>query len=195
MKNTKRLFIASSLHRKLSMKLSEVSHKRSHWPVNWVPEKNYHLTLIFLGKTEESDMSKICEIVASVAQYHSPFDLRFSHWEIYPSRSLKRAKIVWLRSRFNHDLQLLHRDLLKNLRNSNLSCEHISPEIIRPHITLGRIKKRPHPAFTFTPSLPDETLEFKIKNLTVYESKLAKVKGQSSKYIPIESFELNSTQA
>jgi len=195
MKNTKRLFIASPLPHELSMKLSEVSHKRSHWPVNWVLEKNYHLTLIFLGKTEESDISKICRTVASVAQCHSPIDLRLSHWEIYPSKSLKRVKIIWLRSRFNNDLQLLHKDLLKNLRDGNLSCEHVSPEVVRPHITLGRIKKRPHPAFTFTPSLPEDTLELKIKNLTVYESRLAKVKGQNSEYVPVESFELNSTQA
>jgi len=97
--------------------------------------------------------------------------------------------LVWVKTRNNPDLERLFDQLYLTLKAADPDLISFCKTYL-PHVTLGRFKSRPHPAFTFTPSLPrDGTATFVADRLALYKSTLG---TPHSIYKEIHSIALNS---
>lgn len=68
---------------------------RSDWPAaRWVPAQNQHVTLKFLGSTEEARVPEVADACREVAASHAPSPLRLAGLGVFPSR--RRARVLWV---------------------------------------------------------------------------------------------------
>jgi len=106
-----------------------------HEPIKWVEEHNIHITLKFLGETEEQLIPAIGQAVNTVALATAPFSLRLNGIGIFGSSY--QPRVVWagidpyehLSSLMNH----VHESLV------SVGFERDRQNLV-PHLTLGRIK-------------------------------------------------------
>jgi len=61
--------------------------------VRWVAPEAFHLTLKFLGETEEDRVARVREALTTVARAHVPFGLAMAGLGAFPS--LARPRVLW----------------------------------------------------------------------------------------------------
>ncbi|MDO8992329.1 MAG: RNA 2',3'-cyclic phosphodiesterase [Daejeonella sp.] len=62
--------------------------------VKWVPAKNLHLTLKFLGSTPEELLTEINKKLSSIAKLHDRFTCRIFGAGVFPN--IKQPRVIWL---------------------------------------------------------------------------------------------------
>lgn len=102
-------------------------------PVKWVREQNLHITLFFLGYTDEESIPEVCQKTREAVSKHKCFDIEFDEIEIYP---FSDPRIIWLIGKPNEELKELYESIEKEM-----GMFTVSKKSFRPHITLGRIRK------------------------------------------------------
>lgn len=133
-----RLFIAVPLDREIKEYLGKTIGElaAAGGGVKWVNPENVHVTLRFLGETEETLIPKITALIDRVAASHSPVRLRLSHLGAFPN--LRRPRVFWA------GLQGPIDDLSKMARQLELGARKLrfKPEKkeFRAHLTLGRVR-------------------------------------------------------
>jgi len=91
----RRLFIAVDIPADVKAVLQSVQA----WPqcqglrVRWVPPEQMHLTLVFLGATDEGTVAPIGEAMSSAVAGSAPFNLSLGRLGAFPN--LARPKVVW----------------------------------------------------------------------------------------------------
>lgn len=127
---SKRLFFgvpAKSIREELIHCQRQLTLTAEHKPVK---PANFHLTLHFLGTTEENQIPRLIRIAKSIQA--KPFTLYLDHFGLF-----SRAKCVWIGPSFIPDpLSHLVNDLQDALRK-RLGLV-IPQTVYRPHITLFR---------------------------------------------------------
>lgn len=103
--------------------------------INWVDLLNIHLTLAFLGDTED-EMIKVASIVLSrcCTRFES---FRFSLRGTGVFRNFRDPRIVWIGIEKNAALAKLYDLINAGLKDAGFALED---RTFSPHITLGRIK-------------------------------------------------------
>jgi len=134
-----RSFLAFELPGPIKNKMSEVSRDIKHFPLDarWVKVDNIHLTVVFLGQIEESNIPQMRESVASVCREYGPFHVSLKNVGIFGSR--RNPRVLWMgldghierMSRFRNTLQ-------KVLAPFGVTQER---RTFKPHLTLGRFRK------------------------------------------------------
>ncbi|MBD3249760.1 RNA 2',3'-cyclic phosphodiesterase [Candidatus Woesearchaeota archaeon] len=128
----------------------------------------FHLTLKFLGDTEEKQA--IIECLKQIR--FKPFTLKTTHLGVFPSESYIR--VVWLGLEENKQLTKLQEDIEKALEKFNFKKDFD----FHPHITLARIKfLAPEQKQLFVDSLKNikfQPKEFKITEFKLISSELTK---------------------
>ncbi|MBD3258325.1 RNA 2',3'-cyclic phosphodiesterase [candidate division GN15 bacterium] len=133
-----RLFIATPLGTEIEQYLGRIiaDLTESGSGVKWVHPENIHITLRFLGETEESRIPKITALIDRVAASHSPVQLGLSHLGAFPN--LRRPRVFWAGVAGAID------DLAKIARQLELGARKLrfEPEKkkFRAHLTLGRVR-------------------------------------------------------
>ena len=170
-----RTFVAIELPPPIRAGLAEWS-QRLHgcWPdgaVRWVPADGMHLTLRFLGATEEERVPALAAGLDGIAADQSAFDIEFSDLGGFPS--LRRARVVWvgLREADEQVLAPLQKKVERLARR--LGWQH-ERQRYKPHITLGRLRgkgeQRGRFGETGPPSPPAH--EFAMTGMTLFHSDL-----------------------
>lgn len=138
-----RCFVAIELPDELRETIGELTRglRASCGNVKWVPPKNLHLTLKFLGDTEESLIPEIREKLHEAASSHQPFSIAFRGAGAFPD--LRRPRVVWAGAEDSHALVSLQRDVEKALSSLGFAPEG---RPYSPHLTLGRVKSPGHTA-------------------------------------------------
>ena len=103
----------------------------------WTSALPFHLTLAFLGDVPNSDLSAICQAVASSASSIEPFEIEVEGPGCVSIRD--RPRVIWAGVTAPNLKPLL--DLQESIVNSLARIGHRpDDERFHPHVTLGRIK-------------------------------------------------------
>lgn len=98
--------------------------------LRWIDPNAWHLTLAFLGPTDEAEIPRLIEALVEVAGNHAPFTIPTGGLGAFPSR--RDVRILWYgladRSRRLAELAIAVRIAV--------GCETASP--FRAHLTLAR---------------------------------------------------------
>ncbi|MFQ5453768.1 MAG: RNA 2',3'-cyclic phosphodiesterase [Candidatus Zixiibacteriota bacterium] len=133
-----RLFIALPLEKKVKDELGEiiVILKQKGGSVKWVNPKNIHLTLKFLGDTEEHLVDEIKEQINVAAEKYEPVQSGISHIGAFPN--LNRPRVIWAGIEKNKDILMRIAGILDKKMNK-LGWERETRKF-KSHLTLGRIR-------------------------------------------------------
>jgi RNA 2',3'-cyclic 3'-phosphodiesterase len=104
---------------------------------NWTPPANTHLTLRFLGETDEQQRSALIQGLASLCAQHNQFSLRLEGVGCFPN--FRAPRIIW--QGIHGDLpQLvaLHAPVEALARAVGFAAEERS---FSPHLTLARARR------------------------------------------------------
>jgi len=103
--------------------------------VKWVSQQNLHITLKFLGDTDEAMLGGIEAALKQAAGSHKQFSISFEGLGAFPN--LKRPRVFWIGERGAEPLVRLQKDV-----EASLAALGFEPEerAFRPHLTIGRAK-------------------------------------------------------
>ena len=130
-----RLFVAIDLPEDVRELVEEgVAPLRARFPrARWVPTRNQHVTLKFLGTTWPRLVDVVIQTVGEVAAAHAPFETRVAELGAFPSA--RRARVLWVGLEDPADrLARIAAGL------DDALAEHFRPETraFTPHLTVAR---------------------------------------------------------
>jgi 2'-5' RNA ligase len=126
-----RLFTAIALPENLSARLALLQGGVSG--AAWVAPEKYHITLTFLGETDEDAAERADEALASVRV--PAFSLRLQGCGVFSKGA--RAESLWLGVEKNDALHRLHDKIARALEEARVDFEKRK---YTPHLTLARLK-------------------------------------------------------
>ena len=135
-----RAFIAIDLSESIGNYLGRVSQelnkKLSKGDVRWVAPDKIHLTLRFLGETDNDELSDICDLMDESTQQAEPFKLILGMLGCFPNA--KRPRVIWVGFKpSSEDITSLQSVLEEKIVKLGWKSESRS---YHPHLTLGRVK-------------------------------------------------------
>lgn len=136
---TKRLFIAFPATTPLaetfmpSLKKLKVSADRDEIEAKWVPAKNYHLTVVFLGDTPLEKIDQLHAPIQACADQLTPFELSVSGINAFPSQFEARTLWIGVQQKKN----------LPGIEEMVRTALNVGPDQhdFTPHITIAKIRK------------------------------------------------------
>src|SRR5512138_131071 len=133
----KRLFIAIKIvpDRGFLEDFRELKSMLRHESVKWVEEHNIHVTLKFLGETEEKKIPAIVDAVLQVAGKTRPFGFSLQGLGVFGSSY--NPKVVWTGIEPYQHLVELMRQVHEALEPLGFPRDR---QNLVPHLTLGRVK-------------------------------------------------------
>ncbi len=134
-----RLFIALPLGQEVERYLSSIIDelKPHGGSVKWVAPQNVHLTVRFLGDTEEQRVPKIKQLLDKVASEYPTVATTIDRLGAFPN--LRRPRVIWAGIHDNVDrLEKLARQVELGVRKLRFEKE---TKGFKPHLTLARIRK------------------------------------------------------
>jgi len=139
--------------------------------VRWIPADQFHVTLIFLGSLERTEIPVICDLMDDVSRLYAPFKLRTDGPGQFPGHGSPRVLIEHLSdSGFASAGQLgsLQHLLYQELKNRY----SLEKRTFRPHITTARVQK--HFAGPVLPLVPSgfRNITLSFDKLVLFESVL-----------------------
>lgn len=134
-----RLFLAFELPEEIRGILDTVSKEAGKLPLNvrWVRVENIHLTVVFIGNVEESNVSRVEEVARLCCGKSHAFELALHGLGFFGN--IRNPRVLWVG--LNTDVKgmsHLRDDLQGGLAPFGLKKE---TRPFRPHLTLGRFKK------------------------------------------------------
>jgi len=136
----KRLFVAINLDNAAKLALAKIIAQLPDSPAfNKIRVDNQHLTLQFLGDTEEELIPQIQEILNNTATKYPALELNFTSLGAFPN--WQQPNIIWIGIGGPHlkDLQVeLAHQLIK-------IAPTMDTKPFQPHLTLARVKFLPSP--------------------------------------------------
>lgn len=135
---TKRLFAAIKVQPdpNLISIYNSLKSALRHEKINWVSEKNIHITLKFFGETPEDKTDEICEVFDEIASNHQPFNLTLENIGIFGSSY--EPRVIWFGMAKSEAVEKLAEEVLLRLKTIGFEPDG---QHFRPHLTVGRIKQ------------------------------------------------------
>lgn len=136
-----RAFIAIEIDSMVKKKIISMIHhfKKVSSRVKWVKPEALHLTLKFLGNIDEIEADKLKNIMDKISNEHPCFDLSCSGIGTFPLKS-RNPKVIWVGIENNSFVKGVYEDIEKEAERIGFSREKRN---FHPHLTLGRVKKKP----------------------------------------------------
>lgn len=104
--------------------------------VRWVPGRNIHLTLKFLGDTAASSLELIQASIEMAATQFEPFEVAVGGFGTFPSN--RKPRVLWVGLAAPQVLASLHREVDLATRRLGYTSEE---RPFAPHLTVGRIRQ------------------------------------------------------
>ena len=167
-----RLFIAMPLPPQVEEELGKIIFllKQKGSRVKWVAPKNIHLTIRFLGDTEEHLVGDLSSLIDVVAGKFDPVASAIGQLGAFPN--LRSPRIIWAGLRDNIEV------LAKLAGQVELAVRELrfkkEPKQFKAHLTLGRVRDS-SPLLALTEYLQSFTLEeisVTFDRLTLFKSTL-----------------------
>ena len=134
----KRIFIALKIESGeiLLQALSLMKSALKNEYINWTKPENIHITLAFLGDTEEKQIVAISNMLHEKCKGFGKFKLALKGTGVF--RNYNDPRILWIGIELSDNLQELFYVIINGLKSVDIVNED---RPFNPHLTLGRIKK------------------------------------------------------
>ncbi|MDH4158526.1 MAG: RNA 2',3'-cyclic phosphodiesterase [candidate division Zixibacteria bacterium] len=167
-----RLFIALPLPREAEEELGRIIFllKQKGGSVKWVTPKNIHLTMKFLGDTEENLVDSINEQIDAIARDFTPVETAITRLGAFPN--LSRPRVIW--AGLDKNIEVLAEISGKvEAAVESLGFER-EERSFKAHLTLGRVRQ---PAglgnlTNYIKSLDVPEMSFRMDQLVLFRSTL-----------------------
>lgn len=183
-----RLFVAIDLPRNFKKEIFEISGKvAKEIPLRLVAKENLHLTLVFLGERNESQLEQIKKALKSSVEGLSPFTLVLKDLAVFPNN--KRPRGIWFNIGGQKEkLFSLFKKIVDGLLKEGVNLEEKDLEF-SSHCTLGRIPEKVKMPGNLEKKIAWVNLgkEFLVEKIILYQGKLSS-KGPT--YIKLGEFRL-----
>jgi 2'-5' RNA ligase len=188
-----RAFIAIALPRIVQLKLDEVAHSLKNertQAVRWVPGKNIHLTLKFLGEVENKKIEAISQVIQVECLRFNPFELSTGGIGTFPN--LRRPRVIWVGVQAPPVLSELANAIDQGTQLLGFPGEE---RAFSPHLTLGRVSQNASPlevqsiAQVLSAARVGELGSFTISQVTLFRSDL---QPSGAVYLPLFTSSLNT---
>lgn len=179
-----RAFLALDIPDKIRKKFEELQRNLKQYNVkdiNWVAPENFHITLQFVKDLNENDLEEIIDFLEREFQNISQVEC-FNFTVNFDSNRLPR--IIWIEFEIDDKSILkLQKRFFKKLITMGYPIEK---KTFKPHVTLGRIKKR-LPDFFIQKILTTELIieKIEVSEATIYRSIL---RPEGPQYDTVEKF-------
>lgn len=117
---------------------AEGLRSKTRMRANWVPWKNYHITLRFLGDIDPGLSVRLDKLCRDICCDISPFDCSLDRVGAFPN--VDRAQVIWIGGAAPSSLQQLSLALSAGLADLDFPETREEDQV---HVTLARIKDRP----------------------------------------------------
>ncbi|HUX96703.1 MAG TPA: RNA 2',3'-cyclic phosphodiesterase [Bacteroidales bacterium] len=104
--------------------------------IKWTETSNIHITLVFLGDTEEKRVKETDILLKDICSGFRSFNLELRGAGVF--RSLKDPRVLWAGISRSMDMDDLNKVITSKLRETGT---HLEERPFSPHLTLGRIKR------------------------------------------------------
>lgn len=104
--------------------------------VRWVPPRNIHLTLKFLGDVSPSSLDLIKQMLLTEASLFPAFDVQVEGLGCYPNA--RRPRVLWVGLNAPPELASLQRSIEAAAARLGYESEERS---FSPHLTIGRVRQ------------------------------------------------------
>ncbi|MCY7871747.1 RNA 2',3'-cyclic phosphodiesterase [Bacillus spizizenii] len=114
-----------------------IYHAAKNEPVltfqKWVNPLDYHITLIFLGAADETQIQQLEGSLAAIASEADPFPIEFGKIDVFGNR--RRPRVLHLEPKKNRTLELLRERTKQAVLQAGFQVEK---RPYHPHMTLAR---------------------------------------------------------
>lgn len=142
--NVIRAFIAINLSEEVHQGLEQVLHDlKSRLPggaVRWVPGKNIHLTIKFLGDVSLASLEMLTTMLQTEAARHPQFEFSVGGLGAFPTPH--RPRVIWVGIEAPAELASLQRGVETEMARLGYAPEE---RPFSPHLTLGRVTRNVDP--------------------------------------------------
>lgn len=178
-----RVFIGVPVDKLAQQQINEllIPEKRSNPDIRWVPEHNRHLTLAFLGNKSGGVIKDLIRSMDLAYQQETAFKTGFSTLRRFPTST---GNIIALVYKPDECLAHLFQLTQEFLTGNRLGFDH---RPLRPHITLGRIRKTMKLKKTFN---QPTNIRLQVDKIALYQSTLT---DAGSIYLALKEIELGQT--
>lgn len=137
--------------------------------LRWTNPENIHLTLKFLGNTEDALISRLSETISSLVKPLFPFEVEARGVGFYPAPELPRIFWCGFDPQSAEVLALLQQAIERDLGELGFAP---NDRPFHPHLTLGRVKSRANPDFASFAAKHENRSFGKsyVKDFVLYES-------------------------
>ena len=187
-----RLFVAVELPLALRQRLGAVQEamQSAPLPVRWVRPEGIHLTLKFLGETDDGRLAMIAAVLGGAGVDLAPFRLIAGGAVPFPDRGTPR--LIW--TTIEGDLESARR--LAAAIDREMASLGFPPEgrEFKAHLTLGRVRGRSRGDWRATLQKIGEQArgEFDVREYVLFQSQLS---PGGSVYTPLQRFPLGARAA
>ncbi len=153
--------------------------------INWVNPEGIHLTLVFLGDTEEERIKVAGIVLKQKCTGFGEFSFTLEGTGVFGN--FNNPRVIWTGIRNTEKLVELNKLIVEGLKDTGFKIEERQ---FRPHITLGRIKSiQNSAALQSTIERYKNTLiqEVQVKEVILFESIL---KPTGPVYRPVGKFQI-----
>jgi len=174
-----RCFIAVEIPETIRKSIGEIvdSLKKSGADVKWVAQENIHVTLQFLGDTEESLVPAIKGAIEKILSPYSPFYIKIAGVGFFPDT--RRPRVIWVGIEGAQPLVDIYRDISNELIRFGYRKEE---RAFTPHVTIGRVKSQRNTGELLRRLEEARSIgfpDFQVQNITLMKSEL---KPSGAKY-------------
>ena len=169
-----RIFVAIDLPHDLKKEIFPLAEKvAKEIPLRLVAKENLHLTLVFLGERNESQLEQIKKTLKSVTEGFSPFTLVFKNLTVFPDN--KRPRGIWFNLGGQKEKVFsLYKKVIDGLLKNGLKLEEKYFEY-SPHCTIGRFPEKIKMPGNISQKINWVNLNksFLVEKVILYQSKLS----------------------
>lgn len=183
----KRIFIAFKVEPEVIFKeiLSSLNYSLSKESIRWTNVDNIHITLVFLGNTQESTIINIISFLREICKGTGEFDILIKGCGVF--RKNNEPRILWTGIEPSDKLLLLYDSIIDGLKQLNIKIEE---RPFKPHLTIGRVTHLKDKELLNTlieKYQYSEIQNVRVKEVILYESILYQ---SGPVYKPLEKFSL-----
>ncbi len=151
--------------------------------ISWVPPQNRHITLLYLGYTDESDQYLVQNCLRDISSKKSSFELRLKGINQFQKR--RQKTVLWLAVEFCQTLMDLQEAIAKDLKEC-LQAHKFDEMPFIPHVTVARFSQRNKIQESFFQNYSETAwLQLSVNEFILYESKSS---DHGLEYLPLEKY-------
>jgi RNA 2',3'-cyclic 3'-phosphodiesterase len=109
--------------------------KAAQADVKWESQDKFHITLKFLGDTEQSKIELLTSALSKIAKQLPTLEITYDSLGVFPN--LHNPRVVWLGTQSNQAILDLQSAVEKTCMDFGF---HKEERAFHPHITFGRVK-------------------------------------------------------